>query len=93
MRQYTGHRRAILLAILLAGLAGPARAADPALIVAAQKEGQVVWYTTQIISQLVRPMIAGFEKRYSGIKIDAAKVCLFNSDTGERLRTTGPDAG
>src|SRR4051812_22026780 len=87
MRQYTGHQRAILLAILLAGLAGPARAADPALIAAAQKEGQVVWYTTQIISQLVRPMIAGFEKRYSGIKIDAVRANA--TDTAIKLLNEG----
>jgi ABC-type Fe3+ transport system substrate-binding protein len=52
--------------------AGPARAADPALIEAAKKEGEVIWYTTQIISQLVRPVSAGFEKKY-GIKVRSTR--------------------
>src|SRR5262249_59327644 len=48
--------------------AGSARAADAALVAAAKNEGEVVWYTTQIISQLVRPVSAAFEKKY-GIKV------------------------
>jgi iron(III) transport system substrate-binding protein len=43
-------------------------AADPALIDAAKREGEVVWYTTQIISQLVRPAATAFEAKY-GIKV------------------------
>ena len=46
-----------------------AHAADAALIEAAKKEGEVVWYSTQIISQLVRPVTAAFEKKYPGIKV------------------------
>ena len=42
----------------------PARAADQALIDAAKKEGQVVWYTVQIVNQLVVPMAAAFKKKY-----------------------------
>ena len=38
------------------------------MIDAAKKEGQVVWYTTQIIDQFARPAAAAFEKRY-GIKV------------------------
>src|SRR5260370_38837821 len=52
--------------------AGSAEAADAALIEAAKKEGEVVWYTTQIISQLVRPMSAAFEKKY-GIKVRSTR--------------------
>jgi ABC-type Fe3+ transport system substrate-binding protein len=52
--------------------AGSAHAADAALIEAAKKEGEVVWYTTQIVSQLVRPMSAAFEKRY-GIKVRSTR--------------------
>src|ERR1700738_3069815 len=48
------------------------RAADAALIEAAKKEGEVVWYTTQIIAQLVRPMSAAFEKKY-GIKVRSTR--------------------
>src|SRR3979409_2292358 len=46
-----------------------AYAADVALIAAARKEGEVNWYSTQIISQLVRPVTAAFEKKYPGIKV------------------------
>ncbi|HWG05367.1 MAG TPA: extracellular solute-binding protein [Beijerinckiaceae bacterium] len=47
----------------------PVRAADPTLIAAAQKEGHVTWYTTQIVNQFVAPAVAAFEKKY-GIKVD-----------------------
>lgn len=60
--------RATLMLGLVA-LSSPARAADQALIDAARKEGQVIWYTTQIVNQLVRPASAAFEKKY-GIKVN-----------------------
>jgi len=41
---------------------------DAATIAAAKKEGEVVWYSTQIINQLVRPVTTAFEKKY-GIKV------------------------
>jgi ABC-type Fe3+ transport system substrate-binding protein len=63
-------RFAMVAAVCLA--AGSAHAADTALIDAAKKEGEVVWYTTQIISQLVRPMSAAFEKKY-GIKVRSTR--------------------
>src|SRR5882762_5579741 len=50
-----------------------AHAADAALIAAAKKEGEVVWYSTQIISQLVRPVTAAFEKKYPGIKVRSTR--------------------
>jgi iron(III) transport system substrate-binding protein len=62
-------RRSFLLAagLMLAG--APARAqSDPAMVDAAKKEGQVVWYTTQIIDQFARPAAQAFEKKY-GIKV------------------------
>jgi len=43
------------------------------LIEAARKEGEVNWYSTQIISQLVRPVTAAFEKKYPGIKVRATR--------------------
>jgi ABC-type Fe3+ transport system substrate-binding protein len=49
-----------------------ARAADPALIEAAKREGQVTWYTTQIMPQFGRPAIDAFQKRY-GIKVNAIR--------------------
>src|SRR5580704_8075354 len=58
---------AIAIAALLGY--GPAHAIDAAVIEAAKREGEVVWYTTQIINQLVRPIAAAFEKKYPGIKV------------------------
>ena len=52
---------------------GSAFAADAALIAAAKREGEVVWYSTQIISQLVRPVTAAFEKKYPGIKVRSTR--------------------
>ena len=63
-------RSMVAACVILA--AGSARAADPALIEAAKKEGEVIWYTTQIISQLVRPVSAAFEKKY-GIKVRSTR--------------------
>ena len=48
------------LALLLGRL--PADAADQALIDAAKKEGEVVWYTTFVVDQLVRPVAEAFQK-------------------------------
>jgi len=65
---------ACALAASLASLAtSVAHAADAALIAAAKKEGEVNWYSTQIISQLVRPVAAAFEKKYPGIKVRATR--------------------
>jgi iron(III) transport system substrate-binding protein len=63
--------RFALTAVLLLA-ATSARAADASLIDGAKKEGEVVWYTTQIISQLVRPMSAAFERKY-GIKVRSTR--------------------
>ena len=61
-----------VVAVGLSLAAVSARAADAALIDAAKKEGEVVWYTTQIIAQLVRPVSAAFEKKY-GIKVRSTR--------------------
>jgi ABC-type Fe3+ transport system substrate-binding protein len=61
-----------IVAAVLSLAAGSAWAADAALVAAAKKEGEVVWYTTQIISQLVRPVSAAFEKKY-GIKVRSTR--------------------
>jgi ABC-type Fe3+ transport system substrate-binding protein len=60
-----------VLCCMLGGVlcAAPARAADAALIAAAQKEGQVTWYTTQIVNQFGRPAMDAFQKRY-GIRVN-----------------------
>ncbi|MFN3892589.1 MAG: ABC transporter substrate-binding protein [Beijerinckiaceae bacterium] len=58
-------------AALLAGLfaSGSAAAADQALIAAAKKEGQLTWYTTQIVNQFARPAAEAFQKKY-GIRVN-----------------------
>ncbi|MGE5536992.1 MAG: ABC transporter substrate-binding protein [Gemmatimonas sp.] len=50
-------------------VSGTARAVDPAIVDAAKKEGEVVWYTTLIVDQLVRPASSAFEKKYPGIRV------------------------
>jgi iron(III) transport system substrate-binding protein len=62
-----------VLAFMASLTGGSAYAADAATIAAAKKEGEVVWYSTQIISQLVRPVTAAFEKKYPGIKVRATR--------------------
>jgi iron(III) transport system substrate-binding protein len=53
----------------LMGVSSRLQAADPALIAAAKKEGQLTWYTTQIVNQFARPAAIAFEKKY-GIRIN-----------------------
>ena len=48
-------------------------AADEATIAAAKKEGEVVWYTTLIVDQAVRPLVDAFEKKYPGVKVRFAR--------------------
>ena len=50
-----------------------AHAASDELVAAAEKEGQVVWYTTMIVDQAVRPLVAAFEKRYPKIKVSFSR--------------------
>ena len=57
-----------LIASVAAFATNAAFAADAALIEAAKKEGEVVWYSTLIVDQLVRPVASAFEKKY-GIKV------------------------
>jgi ABC-type Fe3+ transport system substrate-binding protein len=66
-----GRKVALGMAAVFA-TAWPLAAADPALVAAAKKEGEVVWYTTQIVNQLVRPVTAAFEKKY-GIKVRSTR--------------------
>ncbi|HVD75568.1 MAG TPA: extracellular solute-binding protein [Xanthobacteraceae bacterium] len=65
----------VLRAVVAAGVSVVAvsvQAAEPTLIDAAKKEGEVIWYTTQIIAQLVRPVSVAFEKKY-GIKVRSTR--------------------
>ena len=58
-----------LLAALGAVATTAANAADAALIEAAKKERQVVWYTTLIVNQAIRPLKEAFEKKYPGMDL------------------------
>jgi iron(III) transport system substrate-binding protein len=59
-----------VLAIAAIGLLAPfARAADPTLVAAAKKEGEVTWYTTLIVNQMARPAADAFQRKY-GIKVN-----------------------
>jgi len=50
-----------------------AHAADGALYEAAKKEGTVVWYTSLIVNQAVRPLVEAFEKKYPGVTVKYAR--------------------
>jgi ABC-type Fe3+ transport system substrate-binding protein len=65
---------AVSAAAVLVGAFAPARAAeayaaDPKLIEAARREGEVVLYTTLIVDQVVRPMIKAFRAQIPGIDV------------------------
>src|SRR3981081_2656170 len=65
---------AVMVPVLCAGALAPVRAdeayqADPKLVDAARKEGEVVLYTTLIVDQIVRPMIKAFNAQIGGIDI------------------------
>jgi iron(III) transport system substrate-binding protein len=61
---------ALLCGLFAAPGAAQAQSAD--LIAKAKKEGTAVYYTDLIIDQVVRPLVAAFEKKY-GIKVDYAR--------------------
>ena len=69
----SGRLRTIWAAAFAAAVTIAASAAmaddEPALVAAAQKEGSVVWYTTQIINPLVLALTAAFEKKYD-VRVD-----------------------
>jgi ABC-type Fe3+ transport system substrate-binding protein len=54
-------------------LQGPCGAADATLIAAAKREGRVVWYTTLIVNQAVRPLAKAFEQKYPGIEVQYSR--------------------
>jgi ABC-type Fe3+ transport system substrate-binding protein len=69
-----------------AGGLRPAGAVGQQLVDAAKKEGQVVWYTGLIVSQIVLPLQAGFQKKY-GIKVNF--VSAGSQETAVRILTEG----
>lgn len=68
-------RLSMSAAVLGLGLmtAAPAWAQSQELIDAAMAEGQVVWYTTMLVDPAVRPMVAAFEAKYPGVKVEFAR--------------------
>lgn len=70
--------------------AAPALAADPALIAAAKKEGELTWYTTQIVNQFARPAADAFQKKYgvrvNYIRADSNEVTLRLQNEGKAGR-------
>src|SRR5436190_1155120 len=64
-------RIAFIVALILGlGIASrEVRAADAALVEAAKREGKVLWYTTLIVNQAIRPLKEAFEKTYPGIEL------------------------
>jgi ABC-type Fe3+ transport system substrate-binding protein len=61
------------LAIAIATAPAAAWAVDAALVEAAKREGQVVWYTTLIVNQAIRPLQEAFERTYPGIKLQYSR--------------------
>ena len=60
-------RLGVAVIALFGFMARDASAADPTTIEAAKKEGQVVWYTTLIVNQIIRPLKDAFERKYPGV--------------------------
>src|SRR4051812_8835559 len=86
-RMHLNTIRAALAALLLA--VQPVRAAelDPALLEAARKEGQVVWYTGLIVNQIVRPMADAFARKYPGIDVRYSRAS--DTETAVKLLNEG----
>lgn len=86
------HPRAGAFAAMIAAMiaATPALAADPALIAAAKKEGELTWYTTQIVNQFARPAAEAFQKKYgvrvNYIRADSNEVTLRLQNEGKAGR-------
>src|SRR5579859_5822879 len=76
-------RLILLIAALLLTRAACAADADPALVAAAQKEGQVVWYSTLIVNQILRPLADAFEHKYPGIRVQYSRST--NSDVALKI--------
>jgi iron(III) transport system substrate-binding protein len=71
-RRKTPAMLGILAVAMSSLLPATAWAADEALIAAAKKEGELTWYTTQIITQIGRPAMEAFQKKY-GIRVNAVR--------------------
>jgi ABC-type Fe3+ transport system substrate-binding protein len=77
---------AYALALDLAAGSRPAAAGDSQLIDAAKQEGEVVWYTGLIVSQVVQPLQEGFRKKYG---INVSFVSVGSQEAAVRILTEG----
>src|SRR3954454_21006890 len=57
------------MSVISAAHAADAYQPDPKLVEAAKKEGQVLLYTTQIVDQIVRPLIKSFQSYVPGVDV------------------------
>src|SRR5947208_8643396 len=76
--------RTFVAVVLLLNLL-PARAAEPyrpdaALVQAARKDGQALWYTTLIVDQIVRPLICAFQAQVPGVEVKFVRI-----DSGQQV--------
>ncbi len=89
-------RAAAGLALLACGCGDPTPSAPVAIadaadrLEAAQAEGEVVWYSTLIVQQAVRPMAEAFERAHPGIEVRYIRQT--SSDIALRI-TTEAQAG
>ncbi len=72
-----------LAAVLLVTQAARAAEVDPTLVAAGQKEGEVAWYSTLIVNQILRPMVDAFQKKYPGITVHYSRST--NSDVALKI--------
>jgi len=67
-------RRAVVMALsataLLTGGRFAAAQDDAGLYAAARKEGVVNWYTGLLQTQIVQPLMTGFEAKYPGVRVE-----------------------
>ena len=88
----TGSFRNVSLALAFVAAAGASRAATPELIEAAKKEGEVVWYTSQIIDPLVLRLTDASVAIPDGAPLAwlGAEVIKVESREGDNMRHVGP---
>src|SRR5262249_4885931 len=69
-----------LLAFPLTAGAAETYRPDPALLDAARKEGQALWYTALIVDQIVRPLIKSFHAQVPGVEVKFIRI-----DSGQQV--------
>jgi iron(III) transport system substrate-binding protein len=79
------HGRIVAAGLLIAASTIQAASAeayrpDSKLVEAARKEGQVLWYTTLIVDQIVRPLIKTFQAQVGGIDVKFVRI-----DSGQQV--------